>query len=240
MKKLFITNSNEFTLVDDDIYQEYSHFKWYLSNGYICYRSKDSNFKSYERLHRIILRAKKGQIVDHIDRNKLNNQRSNLRLVTPKENTHNSTKRRNTKNKYKGVCFVKRLNLYQSRCRIDGTDYFLGYFETEISAAYAYNKKASELSKYILLNDFGTLSENDLKLKYDSEKRVTKKHKGSKYKYIGFKKKSGRMKCDKFFILFTLNGERKYHGYFENEDDALIALKTKYSHLLNDIGVFKT
>ena len=41
-------------------------------------------------IHRLIMGAKKGQIVDHIDRDGLNNQRSNLRFVTPKENRANS------------------------------------------------------------------------------------------------------------------------------------------------------
>jgi hypothetical protein len=239
MKQIYLTNSSQFTLVDDDIYEKYSHLKWYLSNGYACYGAKDSNFKSYERLHRIVLGCKKGEIVDHIDRNKLNNQRSNLRLVTTKENAHNQSKRKNTKNKYKGVTFVKKLNLYQSRCRINGCDYFLGYFKTEISAAYAYNKKSLELSNTILINDLSNYSIESLEEMYISDRKIIKKHIGSKYKYIGFKKKAGRMKCDKFFILFTIDKKRTYHGYFDAEEDALSVLRVKYGSVLNDIGSLK-
>ena len=58
----------------------------------------------------------------------------------------------NTTNNYKGTNFVKRLGLWQARCRMYKEDHFLGYFRNEIAAAYAYNKKASELSDFTLLN----------------------------------------------------------------------------------------
>lgn len=239
MKELFIKNSKLTTLVDDDIHSLYNSYNWYLCSGYVCYGSKDENFKSYEKLHRIVIGAKDGEIVDHIDRNKLNNQRSNLRIVKTKDNVHNSNKRKKTSCNYKGVSYVSKIGLYQARCRINGIDYFLGHFETEISAAYAYNKKASELSKYILLNNLGEFSNEELEFKLIQERRASKKHLGSKYKYIGFKKKSGRMKCDKFFILFTINGNRTYHGYFDTEEEAFLILKEKYHTVLNDIGTLK-
>jgi len=100
-------------------------------------------------MHRLITKAKDGELVDHIDRNKLNNTRSNLRIVDREGNVHNQKKRTNTNNNFKGVQFIKRLGLWQSRCRIYGNDYFLGYYKTEIAAAYAYNKKATELSDCI-------------------------------------------------------------------------------------------
>jgi len=105
--------------------------------------------------------------------------------------------------------------------------------------AYAYNKKSLELSNTILINDLSNYSIDVLDEMYVSDKKTIKKHIGSKYKYIGFKKKSGRMKCDKFFILFTIDKKRAYHGYFDTEEDALSVLRIKYGDILNDIGSLK-
>lgn len=239
MKKIKIQNKNLFALVDDEVYEKLHKYKWYISCGYAVYGSKDNNFKSFEKMHRIIMNAKKGEIIDHIDGNKLNNQKNNLRFCTSKQNKHNSKKISGTKNKYKGVSYVKKLDLYQSRCRINGKDFFLGYYETNISAAYAYNKKASEESKYSLLNNLEDYSKEELEYKLKNERKVVKKYKGSKYKYIAFRKKSGRMKCDKFCIYFTINKKTYTKGYFFTEIEALKYLKDNYSHLLNDIGALK-
>lgn len=239
MKTIKLNNSELVALVDDNFYDELIKFKWYYSNGYACYGKLDENYKSFERMHRIIIGAKNNEIVDHIDRNKLNNQISNLRIVSSNENAHNRTKKSKTFNKYKGVSFVKRLNLYQSRCRMNGNDYFLGYYSTDIAAAYAYNKKANELSKCILLNNL-----NDYDLKYleeiiISQRKTVKKYVGSKYKYISFLPKRGRMKSNKFRIRFSIDNIKYENGNFNSEEEALIFLSDNYSDLLNDIGAIK-
>jgi hypothetical protein len=229
MKELFIVNSKEPTLVDDDVYHLYNKYKWYLTNGYVCYGEKDASFKSYERLHRIILGAKEGEFIDHIDRNKLNNQRNNLRIVTQQQNCHNRGKIKNTKNKYKGVSFLKNICLYQSRCRMMGQDFFLGYFKTEIASAYAYNKKAIELSKFSSINYLPfSIEELEKLLITDRNDRAVAK---SKYKNIYFKKKSGRMKCDKWYISFFVNKIRTRKGYFDTEEEALSYLEKNYPQI---------
>lgn len=231
MKKIKLSPKG-ITIVDDSDYNKLSKHKWYLSSGYAINENR-------EKMHRLIIQPKTNEIVDHIDRDKLNNTRSNLRIVTHRQNAHNSSKRKNTKNNYKGVNYVEKIGLYQSRCRINGKDYFLGHFKTEIAAAHAYNLKASELSYYCCLND---LTEYNLDYLYDilkSHRVKVKKHKGSKYKYIGFKKKSGRMACDKFLIRFTHEGKRYYKGYFNNEQDAVDYLIDNFSDILHDAGALK-
>jgi hypothetical protein len=239
MKKIKLNNSNLYTVVDDDIYILYNKYRWYLSNGYACYGKGDVFYKSYKRLHRIIISANKTDIVDHIDGDKLNNLKSNLRIVSQRENAHNSKKRKNTRNKYKGVSYVKRIGLFQSRCRANGKDFFLGYFETDISAAYAYNKKANEVSNYILLNNLSEYSLDYLETILVTQRKIVKKYIGSKYKYISFLKKSGRMKEDKYRIIFSKNKTKYELGNFSTEEEAFIVLKNKFSYLLNDIGSLK-
>jgi hypothetical protein len=79
--------------------------------------------------------------IDHIDRNKLNNNLSNLRWVTNSFNSRNRNKRVNqiTTSKYKGVNFYKAKNKWVVGIRINGKRTHLGYFENENEAGIAYN-----------------------------------------------------------------------------------------------------
>lgn len=58
-------------------------------------------------MHKLILNTPQKLQTDHIDRNKLNNQRNNLRTSTPAENQHNSKKSIRNKSGYKGVTWNK-------------------------------------------------------------------------------------------------------------------------------------
>lgn len=89
-------------------------------------------------MHNLIMQEK---YIDHIDHNGLNNTRKNLRIATPQQNSFNSRKLKNTKNKYKGVYFHKICNKFQ--VQIQGKS--IGYFKNEIDAAVVYDEKAKEL-----------------------------------------------------------------------------------------------
>ena len=89
-------------------------------------------------LHRVILGANLGEFVDHVDGNKLNNCKCNLRLATKAENAINSKKRENTFSKYRGVIKNTAADTYTARCG----GIYLGSFKTQELAALAYNKYA--------------------------------------------------------------------------------------------------
>src|SRR5687767_1877850 len=87
------TSRGFFALVDDADYEWLSKMRWSYVNGYAV--------RNGTNMHRLITSAPVGMDVDHIDRNRLNNQRSNLRVCTHKENMQNIANRRDVKSVYK-------------------------------------------------------------------------------------------------------------------------------------------
>jgi len=78
-------------LIDSRDISIYQSRVWHISDtGYVVWRGKQNGIKKTIRMHRLIIGAKDGEIVDHINRNKLDNRRSNLHIVTQRENVHNS------------------------------------------------------------------------------------------------------------------------------------------------------
>jgi hypothetical protein len=82
-------------------------------------------------------------VVDHIDNNKLNNNVSNLRIVTNRENT---SRKNIGSSKYIGVFWCNTYKKWQSRIRINGDSKHLGYYKTEYDAHLAYKNKLKELN----------------------------------------------------------------------------------------------
>ena len=145
--------------IDDEDLEKVKRYKWYFVKkqnfGYIfTLLGKKYNKTLY--LHRYLINANDGDIVDHIDRNGLNNTKSNLRIVTAKENSFNKTKHKNATSKYKGVSVHYKNNIKYIRARIVYKRKIinLGNFKTEIEAGLAYNTKAKELfGEYANLNN---------------------------------------------------------------------------------------
>jgi hypothetical protein len=89
-----------------------------------------------------LIGAKKGEIVDHINRNKLDNRLSNLRLVSAKLNCYNRTIK---ERQVKGVHYDKCGNRYRACISDANVTKKLGSFKTIIDAKIAYNKAAKEM-----------------------------------------------------------------------------------------------
>lgn len=100
-------------------------------------------------LHRIVMGAEKGEVVDHINKNPLDCRRENLRIVSQTENRYNCTVRQNkTGSTFKGVFFDKRKvsKPFYSCIRKKGEKaIYCGSFTTELEAAQAYERKLKEL-----------------------------------------------------------------------------------------------
>lgn len=122
-------------------------------------RNNDNKTRHTFSIHRLIAlcfidNQNNHRCVDHIDRNKTNNNINNLRWVSHQENNRNRTKFQNCSSKFKGVCFDKRSNKWKTEIRIIKKIH-LGYFDTEKDAAKAYNDYIinNKLTHFVL-NDF--------------------------------------------------------------------------------------
>lgn len=102
-------------------------------------------------LHRIILERMlsrslvRGEEVDHIDGDSLNNRRSNLRLATRSQNNMNKRRYRNNRSGYKGVRWNKQCQKWQAEIRLNNKVKYLGRYNDPEQAYAAYCAAAVEL-----------------------------------------------------------------------------------------------
>jgi hypothetical protein len=149
MKEIKLTNGMV-ALVDDADYEWLSRWKW---SPLKCWGGQIYALKSVSdeerRMHRLIVSAPKGALVDHINGNTLDNRRSNLRLCTRAENAYNSKAQRGNRVGYKGVCIDgRKRNLskrYIAQIKVGNKTKLIGRFATAEEAARAYDVAAKEL-----------------------------------------------------------------------------------------------
>ncbi len=130
MKKISLSSGHD-TLVDDDDYNKYSKHNWWLNcNGY-TYRQVQNNYKVKTIfLHRIVAETPEGLDTDHINRNKLDNRRSNLRVVTRSQNMLNINPTKSNRSGYVGVSLHKKSGRWRAYVTINGKQKSFGYYKT--------------------------------------------------------------------------------------------------------------
>jgi len=127
------------TFIDLEDFERVRKLKWGLSGGKGY--SYAVNEKTRCPLHRFLMKTKK--MVDHIDRNTLNNRKANLRICDKSTNAQNGKMHKDNKSKYKGVCFSKGMKKYVAQIkRKDSSNEVIGYFSSAKEAAKAYDKAA--------------------------------------------------------------------------------------------------
>lgn len=141
-------NHGHTAIIDNEEYAKVKNYKWYVAKDkntyYVQAHIVLNDKKTTIKMHRIIMDAKRNQILDHIDGNGLNNQKINLRFCTNSENLRNAKKRNNTSSKYKGVAWNCVHKYWQANIYVNGKLKSLGIYRDEYKAAKAYDRAAKK------------------------------------------------------------------------------------------------
>lgn len=154
MKKLLL-NKGKYTIVDNENYNSVNKFTWFISDTGYAIRTVWKNGKTTKvRMHRFLMGAKKGEFVDHINMDKLDNRMSNLRLCNNAQNMRNSSLRSNNTTGFKGI--RQNWNKWLARIKVNYQEKYLGSFNSKEEAALAYNKAAVKyFGEFANLNKVG-------------------------------------------------------------------------------------
>lgn len=104
------------------------------------------------------MKPPEGFEVDHINRDRLDNRRQNLRVVTRHQNAIWRQGLPNSTSRFKGVGFHKSRNTWRAYIKVNGKSMNLGYFKYEEDAAYAYDAAARRLFGDSAYTNFGEMT----------------------------------------------------------------------------------
>lgn len=115
-----------YALVDDDDYDRLSNHSWCMDvgGGYPMTRTGKKNY----RMHRMVMSTPRGMYIDHINRDKLDNRKSNLRVVTNSQNMLNTGMYSNNTSGHKGVTYSSRDKRWIAQVKINYKNIILGRF----------------------------------------------------------------------------------------------------------------
>lgn len=154
MREIKLTQG-QVALVDDEDFEALSQYKWCaykIGNTFYAERKEPLPGGKYKtiRMHQQILNPSEGLEIDHIDHNGLNNQKTNLRIVSRRENGQNLKQLGSSV--FPGVCWHTRVKKWMACITINGKQIHLGYFDSQTAAFKAYLDVCIE-------NGFGVLPE---------------------------------------------------------------------------------
>ena len=147
-----------FAIVDDEDFETLNAVRWHRSSaGYAIREIWYGRTREYPKgtlsMHRVILGTKPGEFVDHINHDRLDNRRSNLRICTRQQNSRNMSRHKKNSSQYKGVSRFRDKNKWDAHIRLNDAQYHLGRFSNEADAAKAYDAAAKEhFGEYACLN----------------------------------------------------------------------------------------
>lgn len=148
----------KYAIVDDYDYDLVAGYSWRGAiSGNVLYAHTDMLIDGKwrtVRMHRLITQATPSQLIDHKNRDGLDNRRDNLRAATRRENRQNAKQMSDSTYKYKGVRLAKSRYQYQATITVNGKRVALGGYRTQWEAARAYNDAAIKyFGEFAKLND---------------------------------------------------------------------------------------
>ncbi len=186
-------------LYDEEDHERISKYTWHVSKTSSTYAFYVRN-NTAGYLHSFLMGAK---WIDHINRNRLDNRKLNLRKATNAENIRNRGMLPNNTSGFKGVFFDKKINLYQVKIVFNGKDIGMKRFQNKYAAALAYNELASKyFGEFAVLN---VLTEEEIELSKKAIVRLSKTN-TSGFRGVFYNKREGLYKvCLKY-------NNKKYYG----------------------------
>lgn len=204
MATLSLANSDQMVLIDDADYSRFSHYRLRLNAGGYATITNRCHGESI-LLHRQIISAPKGIMVDHKNQNRLDNRKENLRLCTRSQNMANHK----VHVERSGVHWHGQNKKWQ--VRVGGA--YQGTFTDWDAAANCYNQRAKEkYGEFAITIPCKTMLPEEW-TRYQA--RV-----GSTSRYTGVCRPKGRTK---WFAQATVDKRLVTIGYFDQEKDAALA-----------------
>lgn len=138
MKKIPLSNSSRFALVDDEDYHKVFMRRWGLNKGY----ARTTIGGKRVLMHNVIMPSPgEGKTPDHKDQNGLNNQKENLRPANQSLQLHNTRLKENNTSGERGVHWAEKDKKWMARIRINGKRIYLGSFDSKEEASKAYRER---------------------------------------------------------------------------------------------------
>lgn len=207
---------NEYAIVDEDDYERVSQYRWTLrvhDGGrykYALHRAGHAGKKGRMLMHRFIMDAPPGMVVDHINHDGLDNRKSNLRVVTSDDNMKNRRSNRGSRVQYKGVTYAPKRGVWLAEIRADGDRMYLGQYSDPKEAALAYDRAARTLH-----GEFGYLNFPDIE---QGELVYRSLPARSRHGYRGIYKNGSGWGAE-----IRHKGQRYYLGCFSTAEEAAMA-----------------
>lgn len=125
-------------LIDEEDYEKVSQYKWYVDRDGYAFTAKP-NLK----MHQLILGKKEGYVIDHINHEKRDNRKSNLRHITRQANAMNMKKER-------GLYWSEKHNFWIVQIRINAKTKHIGCYKTKEKAREARKEAEQKYFKPII------------------------------------------------------------------------------------------
>lgn len=159
----------KYAIIDDDDYYIVGSDGWFLNSGYAVKR----NGKSHIKMHRLVMKTPVGGITDHINGDKLDNRKSNLRITTQQVNVLNRPLQKNNESSFRGVSWHSGVKKWCVQIGANSfKDKHIGYYDDKIQAALAYDVAAKAIFKEHAVLNFPEIRTNPYDVVDDFERRI--------------------------------------------------------------------
>jgi hypothetical protein len=233
----------EVALVDDQFFDEVSKFRWHITKvGNVKYATNSGRRTIY--MHRVVMTKRYGRVlrhteeVDHIDHDGLNNQLSNLRLVTRSQNQSNQRRHKDSKSDFVGVHYNKRFTKpYRGKLMFDGKNIHLpkGYDTPEEAARERDILAVKYFGDNSVLNFPDNIKEYQSILAKGYDPEAVVRAYTSKLPGITYREKDKR-----YIARIFPKGTTIYVGCFRTEEEAVEAQKLKAKEIGLDYNLTKS